>query len=120
LGQTLTWFMPTSKNSDEGEIFLKGKVILSEEEVETPHILGLGSATFGGSSSYKKDGSIKSTEDDGTLGHEKTEEPKEQNIAIGADVAEATQTTGEEMDELGFFMRHNGGGELDDKEVAEL
>ena len=52
--------MPTSKNSDEGGKSSKGKEILYEEEVESPHILGLGSAAFGSSSSSKKDGATKS------------------------------------------------------------
>jgi hypothetical protein len=47
LGPTLTQFMPTSKNSDEGGKSSKGKEILYEEEVESPHMLGLGSAAFG-------------------------------------------------------------------------
>jgi hypothetical protein len=94
---------------------------LSKEEVESPCILGLGSAAFGGSSSSKKDDVKKFVEDDGYSGHEKAEEePKEQSITLGTDANEATQTTDEEMDELRFFMRHIGGGELSDKEVSEL
>jgi hypothetical protein len=78
LGPALTQFMPTSKDSDEGGKSLKGKEILYEEEVESPHILGLGSAAFRGLSFYKKDGATKSAKksanDDRSWGHKKTEE----------------------------------------------
>jgi hypothetical protein len=84
LGPTLTWFTPSSNDSDKGGKSLKCKEILSEEEVESPHILGLGSAAFTGSSSSKKDGATKSAEDDGSSGHEKTEEdPKEKILHLG-------------------------------------
>jgi hypothetical protein len=36
------------------------------------------------------------------------------------DVAQATQTTGKQMEELGFFTRHISGGELKEIEVSEL
>jgi hypothetical protein len=36
------------------------------------------------------------------------------------DAAEATQTKGEEVEDLCFFVRHLGGGELDDKEHLEI
>jgi hypothetical protein len=121
LGPTLTRFMPTTKGTDEGDESSKGMGILSEEEVESPCILGLGGAAFGGSSSSEEDGEKKISEGGGSSGHEKAgEEPKEPNVIVGADTAEATQTTGEEIDELGFFTRHIGGGELSDKEVLEL
>jgi hypothetical protein len=61
----------------------------------------------------------KSTGNDETLRHEKTEEPKGQNIALGIDATKATSTSNKKMDEHGFF-RHIGSGELDDKEVDEL
>jgi hypothetical protein len=94
---------------------------LSKEEVESLRILGLGGAAFRGSSSSEKDGVNKIVDSDESLGHEKAkEEPKEQNLTLGTDVVEATQTTGEEIDELGFFMRHIGGGGMSDKEVSEL
>jgi hypothetical protein len=97
----LTRFMPTTKGTDKGGESLKGKEILSEEEVESPHILGLGSAAFEGSSAEEDD--VKKTiKGDRSLGHEKEkEEPKEQNVTLGTDAAEATQTTDEEIDELG-------------------
>jgi hypothetical protein len=56
---TQTRFMPTLKDSDE--------------EVESPHIMGLGSAAFDGSSSFGKNGASKSAEDGGCSGHEKVE-----------------------------------------------
>jgi hypothetical protein len=59
LGPSLTRFMPTSKDSDD--------------EVESPHILRIGSAAFGGSSSFGKNGATKSTEGDGSSGRESTE-----------------------------------------------
>jgi hypothetical protein len=37
---------------------------------------------------------------------------------LGKDTTEPTQTTCEEVDELGFFVRHLGGGELNDKEAS--
>lgn len=65
--------MPTSKNSDKGENSLKGKEILSEEEIESPHILGLGSAAFSDSLSFEKNGATKSIEGDESFGCKKTE-----------------------------------------------
>jgi hypothetical protein len=113
LGPTLTQFMPTSKDSDEGRKTLTNQEILSEEEVESPCILDLGIAAFGGSSSSEKNGAMKFAKDDGFSGHEKTEgNPKEQNITLET---EATKATGEEMEELGFFTRHIGGDELNEK-----
>jgi hypothetical protein len=113
--------MPTTKSTNEGGESLKGKEILSGEEVESPHILGLGSAAFEGSSSSEEDDVKKTVEGDGSLRHKKAkEETKEQNVTLGIDVVEAPQTTDKEIDELGFFMRHIGGGNLGDKEVSEL
>ena len=37
---------------------------------------------------------------------------------LGKDTTEPTQNTGEEVDELDFFVRHLGGGELNDKEAS--
>jgi hypothetical protein len=94
---------------------------LFEEEVESLHILGLGSAAFGGSSSFEEYCVKKTVEGDISSGHKKAkEEPKEQNVTLGIDTAEATQTTGKEIDELWFFMRHIGGSELSDKVDLEL
>lgn len=39
------------------------------------------------------------------------------NLTLGKDTTEPAQTTGEEVDELGFFVRHLGGGELDGMEA---
>jgi hypothetical protein len=52
------------------------------------------------------------------LEHEKA--GKDLNLTLGKDTTEPTQTTGEDVDELGFFARHLGGGELDDKEASEI
>jgi hypothetical protein len=46
--------MPTSKDPNEGRKSSKDQEILYEEEVESPRILGLGSAAFGGSPSSEK------------------------------------------------------------------
>jgi hypothetical protein len=55
------------------------------------------------------------------LGHEKVErEPKEPSFALGTDIVDPTQYSGEEMDGLWFFVRHLGGGELSDKDALEL
>jgi hypothetical protein len=80
--------------------------------------MGLDSAAFGGSSSSRKDGAIKSAEGGGSSGREKVEQ-KEQEIMPEAEVAEATQTT-EEDEELGFFTRHISGEELSEEEVSKL
>jgi hypothetical protein len=121
LGPTLTRFMPTTKGTDEGGQSSKSKDILSKEEVESPRILGLGGAAFGGSSSSEEDDGKKSAKGGGSSGHEKVEgEPEEPSLTARTDTAIATQTTGEEIDELGFFVRHLGGGKLNDKEVLEL
>lgn len=106
LGPTLTRFIPTLKDSDE--------------EVESPHILGLGSAAFGGSSSSGKNGATKSVEGDESSGHERTEGHKGQDTTIETEVAEATQITGKDMEELGFFTSQVSGSELSEKEVSEL
>jgi hypothetical protein len=50
LRPTLTRFVSTMKGAEEEGHPSKGKEIPSEEEVESPHILGLGDAAFGGSS----------------------------------------------------------------------
>jgi hypothetical protein len=46
--------MITLKDSDEGGKSSKGQEILSEEEVESPRILGLGTVAFAVSSSSEK------------------------------------------------------------------
>jgi hypothetical protein len=92
----------------------------SHEEVESPCILGLGSATFAGSSSPEKNSATKSAEGERSLGRERTEGQKEQNTTLEIEVAETTQTTSEDMEELGFFTRHISGGEFSEKEVSEL
>jgi hypothetical protein len=88
-----------SNDSSKGGKSSKDQEILSKEEVESPHILGLGSTAFGSSSSSEKNGAMKSAKGDVSLGHEKTEgDPKEQNITLETEAVEATQTTGEEME----------------------
>ena len=57
----------------EGENSLNGKEILSEEEVESPHIPGLGSAAFSGSSSFEKNDATKSIEGDESSGRKQIE-----------------------------------------------
>lgn len=47
-------------------------------------------------------------------------ELKDLNLLLGKDAARPTQTTCEEVDEIGFFVRHLGGSELDDKEAPEI
>ena len=59
---------------------------------------------------------MKSVEDDKSSGHKKTEgDPKEENITLEIETTDATKTTGEEIEELRFFTRHIGGGELNEK-----
>lgn len=52
------------------------------------------------------------------MGHEKV--AKETSFALRTDVVEPIQSTGEEMDELGFFLRHLGGEELSEEKASEL
>jgi hypothetical protein len=112
--------MPTMKGSNEGDRSSKGKEILPKE-VEIPRILGLGGVGFMDSSSSEEEDDKKTTEGGGSSGHERVEgEPKETNLTLETDAAEPTQTTGEEIDELYFFMRHLGGGEQSEKEALEL
>jgi hypothetical protein len=69
----------------------------------------------------RKNGATKSAKGYGSSGHEKIEgDPKGQNNTLETEATEATQTTSEEMGELEFFMRHIGGGELNEKEVFEF
>lgn len=86
----------------------------SDEEVESPHIVGPRSATFGGSSSSGKNGA----ECGISSGQEKVDQ-KEQEIVPEEEVAKATQTTGED-EEFGFFPRHISGEELYEEEVSKL
>jgi hypothetical protein len=121
LGPIQTWFMPSTKETDEGDQSSGGKEISSEEEVESSHILGLGGAAFGGSSSSEEDNEKKTAKGGGSSRHEKVEgELKEAYLTLEIDADEPTQTTEEEIDELGFFVRHLGGGELNGKDASEL
>jgi hypothetical protein len=82
--------------------------------------LGLGGAAFEGSTSSEED-EKKTVEGGRSSGHEKAEkELKEPNPILEKDAIESTHTTSEEVDKLGFFMRHLGGDELDDKEASEI
>jgi hypothetical protein len=47
-------------------------------------------------------------------------EPKEPNLTLRTDATDPTQTTCEDIDELSFFVRHLGEGELSEKEALEL
>jgi hypothetical protein len=117
----LTQFMPTTKGTDEEGQSSKGKDILFGEEVEGLHIQGLGDAAFQDSSFSEEQDEKKTTEGGRSSRHEKAEEGvKEPSFALGTDIVQPTQSTGEEIDELGFFMRHLGDGELSDKEDSEL
>jgi hypothetical protein len=100
------------KGTDEGDHPSKIKEISFEEEVESPRILGLGGAAFGGSTSSKED-EKKTAKGGRSSGHEKAKkELKESNLILEKDVVKATQNTGEEVDEIGFFVRHLGGVNL--------
>jgi hypothetical protein len=100
LGPSLTWFMPTSKGSDE--------------EVESPRTVGPNSDAFSCSSSSGKNGA----EGGDSLGQEKVGQ-KEQGTVCEAEVVETTQTIGED-EELSFFTRHISGEELNEEEVSKL
>jgi hypothetical protein len=113
--------MTTTKGTNEGgqtSASSKGKDILSKEEVDNSRIQGLGGAIFGDSSSSGEEDEKKAAEVTGSLGHEKAE--GEPSFALGTDIVEHTQSTSEEMDELGFFLRHLGGEELNEKKSLEL
>jgi hypothetical protein len=45
---------------------------------------------------------------------------EEPSFSLGIDKVEPTQSTSEEMDELGFFLRHLGGEELSEEKALEL
>jgi hypothetical protein len=93
------------KESDEGDHPSKIKNI-SSEDVESPQILGLGGTTFRGSTCSKED-KKKTTEGGGSSRHEKAErELKRPSPVFEKDALEATQTKGEEGEDLGFFVRH--------------
>lgn len=118
----MTRLLPIAKGTDEGEqtsITLKGKNDLSEEEeVDNPCIQSLGGATFEYSSSLEEKDERKTAEGGRTSGHEKTE--GEPSFVLRTDTVEPTQSTGEEMNELEFFLRHLGGEELSEEKALEL
>jgi hypothetical protein len=62
----------------------------SDEEVESPRILGLGIAAFSDSSYSKKNSATKSVEGDESSGHERTKGQREQNATLEIEEAEAT------------------------------
>jgi tRNA threonylcarbamoyladenosine modification (KEOPS) complex Pcc1 subunit len=68
LGLILIWFVPTAKGTNEGGQSLKDKEI-SYEEVESPCILVLRGAAFGGSSSSEEDNENKTTKGSESSGH---------------------------------------------------
>jgi hypothetical protein len=87
--------MLTTKETDEGDHSSKIKNTSSEEEVESPRILGLRGAAFGGSTSSEED-EKKTTKGGGSSGHEKAERDLKRSSPIHEkDVDEATHTTGE-------------------------
>lgn len=67
-----------------------------------------------------KNSVTKSDEGDESSRRERIEGQREQNATLETEVAEAIQTTREDIKELGFFTRHISGGELNEKEVSEL
>jgi hypothetical protein len=90
---------------------------LFEEEVDNPHIQNIGDAAFGDSLSSGEEDEKKTTEGEGSSGHKKADE--EPSFALKTYTVESTQST-EEMDELGFFLRHLSGEELSKKMASEL
>jgi hypothetical protein len=80
LGPILTWFVPTTKGVDKGGKSSVGKDILSEEEVESPHILGVGDSTFEDSSSSEEEDEKKTIEGGRSLGPEKAKGKKSQAL----------------------------------------
>jgi hypothetical protein len=65
--------------------------------------LGLGEAAFGGSSPSDEDNEKVTVESGGSSRHERAgKELKDLNLLLGKDAVEPTQTTCEEVDELGF------------------
>jgi hypothetical protein len=86
--------MPTTKGTDDSRQYLKGKDVLSKEEVESPHIQGLGGDAFGDSSSFEEEDEKKTAEGGRSLGHEKVEEvPKEPSLTLKIDTSDPTQST---------------------------
>lgn len=88
----------------------KSKNSLSKEEVESPRIQNLVDAIFGVSSSKEERDEGKDTEGGGSSGHEKLGE--DPSFALGTNTVDPTHSIGEEMNELGFFMRHLSREEL--------
>lgn len=121
LEPTLTQLLTSTKGTDEGcqtSTSLKGKDILSEEEVDIPRIQSLGGASFGDSSSLGEEDEKKAIEGDGSSGNEK--EGGEPSFGLGTDTTKPTQSTSEEMDELDFFLRHLSREELSEEKALEL
>lgn len=113
--------MTTAKGTDEGgqtSAALKGKNALSKEEVDNPQIQNLAYTVFGGSPSSKEKDEIKDVEGGRSSGHEKLGE--EPSFFLGTDTVEPAQSTGEDMDELGFFLRHLAGEELSEEKASNL
>jgi hypothetical protein len=73
LGPTLTQFVRTTKGTNEGGHPSKGKDNSSGEEVESPHILGLGDVAFGRSSSSGEDIEKKTAKSGGSWSMKKWE-----------------------------------------------
>lgn len=97
----------TVKGTNEGGealVAAKGKDPLFEQEVDSPRIQNLADVVFGVSSSVEEKDERKGAGGGRSLGHEKLGE--EPNLVLETDIVHPTHSTREEMDELGFFIRH--------------
>jgi hypothetical protein len=121
LGPELTKLLTIAKGTDEGgqaSTGAKGKDPLFEEEVDSPRIQSLDDVIFGVSSSKEKKDEGKGTKCGGSLRHKKlVEEP---SFALRIDAVESTQSTDEDMDELGFFLRYLSEEELSEEKASKL
>lgn len=121
LGPELTRLLTITEGTEEGgqaSVAAKGKDPLFEEEVDSPHIQSLDDVVFGVSSSEEKKDEGKGTKCGGSSGHKKLAE--ELSFALGIDTVESTQSTDEDMDEVGFFLRHLSEEELSEEKASEL
>lgn len=86
--------------------------------MDNPWIQNLAYAIFGGSPFSEQKDERKDVEGGGSSMHEKLEE--EPSFSLGTDTVEPAQSTGEDMDELGFFIRHLVGEELSEEKASNL